>query len=712
MVQPGNSRHPSLTYLISQFLLIAVIVILAVLTPAMYHSNTEMLVTRINNQFSAGDIAPFDIVATHTFYYHDEQATSRVEDEVLRNTPPRFYVSLLDTEQNRMTIMQKVQEKILSGIADDGRRAYIEQVLYELSEEILSNGIYSERDLQESVSLGYTEILTRKAGYSPADQNLDARSIDTLLTVDSLAEYIFSRQYLYEQMGLLEIVREYVSIVRESMTENVHYDSVATTVEQERAVNSVEPVMVRVAEGEQLIQKNSVVTEEMMKRVRAMQLIVHRYSSQQIFGRILFALIITLGSVYAFSQVFIHLKRGRQYTMLFMAGIVVTLLLTYGIIASRAALQVEFLDPLLPVFFLPLFLYVLTGKRRAGMIAAVALAGYMSLYDHATLMSFFFIIAVNFISVYFIRYVSRRIDMIAQWLLTIVSSATVLLILVMVEGLSLRNSGISIALLSANITLSYVFLAFLLPLLELLFNAPTPFRLRELSSSNSPVLLALASHAPGTHAHSLNVAEFAQAAAQAVRADEQLAYVGGLYHDIGKQEHPEYFVENQKDQNKHDELKASLSVAIIKSHVKLGVERGREAKLPQEIIDIIYQHHGTDIIQIFYHEAMKEAAGDKNSTGITAHEFSYNNEIPQTKESAIVMIADSVEAASRSVKKPSHKRYENLVRSVVNGKIERGQLAASRLTMNELELITTALIHSITAKNHIRMQYPKDITED
>jgi len=153
-------------------------------------------------------------------------------------------------------------------------------------------------------------------------------------------------------------------------------------------------------------------------------------------------------------------------------------------------------------------------------------------------------------------------------------------------------------------------------------------------------------------------------------------------------------------------------VAIIKSHVKLGVERGREAKLPQEIIDIIYQHHGTDIIQIFYHEAMKEAAGDKNSTGITAHEYSYNNEIPQTKEAAIVMIADSVEAASRSVKKPSHKRYENLVRSVVNGKIERGQLAASRLTMNELELITTALIHSITAKNHIRMQYPKDITEE
>ena len=302
--------------------------------------------------------------------------------------------------------------------------------------------------------------------------------------------------------------------------------------------------------------------------------------------------------------------------------------------------------------------------------------------------------------------------MIAQWLLTIVSSATVLLILVMVEGLSLRNSGISVALLSANITLSYVFLVFLLPLLELVFNAPTPFRLRELSSSNSPVLLALASHAPGTHAHSLNVAEFAQAAAQAVKADEQLAYVGGLYHDIGKQEHPEYFVENQKDQNKHDELKASLSVAIIKSHVKLGVERGREAKLPQEIIDIIYQHHGTDIIQIFYHEAMKEAAGDKNSTGITAHEYSYNNEIPQTKEAAIVMIADSVEAASRSVKKPSHKRYENLVRSVVNGKIERGQLAASRLTMNELELITTALIHSITAKNHIRMQYPKDITEE
>ncbi len=121
---------------------------------------------------------------------------------------------------------------------------------------------------------------------------------------------------------------------------------------------------------------------------------------------------------------------------------------------------------------------------------------------------------------------------------------------------------------------------------------------------------------------------------------------------------------------------------------------------------------GTDVIQIFYHEAIKEAQSDSKSAGVTEHEYSYNNEIPQTPEAAIVMLCDSVEAASRSVKKPSHKRYEKMVRNVVNGKIERGQLASSRLTMNDLENITTSLTHSITAKNHISMQYPKDIAEE
>ncbi len=708
----GNKTSSSAIYRVTLFVLIALVIVLSVLIPSLYYANTELLITRIEHQFAAGEIAPADITATHTFFYLDEEATQAAREAAVQATLPVFSFSMRDTEQNLLTIHDAVESKIISSITDRGVAEKVRSFLTELTEDIFTQGVYDEGDLNGVMALGYEEIRVTHPSQAPQGFDEEIVSIDSLLTKESLSEYVYTREQLYDRMGYLSFVNEYLVLLGGIAGESVHYDSLNTSLEREQAENEVKPVMVKIEQGEQLIQKNSLVTEQMMKSVEAMQLIVHRFSTQQVLGRIFFSLIITLASMYSISLTFMHEKRSHQYILLFAIGIIVTLLLTFVMIYSRIAQEISFLDPIMPVFLMPLFLSIMTGKKRAGMISAVAIASYMSLYESASVMTFFFIIAVSFISVYFIRYVSRRLDMIFQWIITIVSSVTVLLIHMMVQGLSVQEVGISIGILILNITFSYLIISFLLPLFELLFNAPTPFRLRELANGGSPVLQGLASHAPGTHAHSLIVAEYAQAAAKAIGAEDLLAYVGGLYHDIGKQEHPEYFIENQREENKHDDLKASLSVAIIKSHVKLGVEKGREAKLPQEVIDIIYQHHGTDVIQIFYQEAMKEAQADKNSAHVTEHEYSYNNEIPQTKEAAIVMIADSVEAASRAVKKPSHKRYETVVRNVVNNKIAGGQLAASRLTMNDLEHITASLTHSITAKNHSRMQYPKDAAEE
>ena len=157
-----------------------------------------------------------------------------------------------------------------------------------------------------------------------------------------------------------------------------------------------------------------------------------------------------------------------------------------------------------------------------------------------------------------------------------------------------------------NITASLILVQAFVPLMEYLFNIPTAYRLNELASTDSPILERLGAVAQGTYNHSRNVSELAYQAAKAIGANAMLARVGGVYHDIGKVDHPEYFVENQGTENKHDDIKASLSVAVIKSHVKLGLEKGREAGLPQEVLDIISQHHGNDIIQYFYSEAARK----------------------------------------------------------------------------------------------------------
>ena len=158
-----------------------------------------------------------------------------------------------------------------------------------------------------------------------------------------------------------------------------------------------------------------------------------------------------------------------------------------------------------------------------------------------------------------------------------------------------------------------------------------------------------------------------------------------MYHDIGKADHPDYFVENQANENKHDELKPSLSVAIIKSHVKLGLEKGREAGLPQEVLDIISQHHGNDVIQFFYAAAKDEA--QKAGMEVKIDDFMYNGMPPTFPESAIVMLADCVEAASRTLKKPTPSKYQKLIKSIIMGKIEREQLGDSQLSLTDLDFI-------------------------
>jgi putative nucleotidyltransferase with HDIG domain len=182
-----------------------------------------------------------------------------------------------------------------------------------------------------------------------------------------------------------------------------------------------------------------------------------------------------------------------------------------------------------------------------------------------------------------------------------------------------------------------------------------------------------------------------------------LARVGGYYHDIGKIDQAEYYIENQKEGNKHDELKASLSAAIIKSHVKAGVERARELKLPKEIIDIIAQHHGTSLIRYFYDRAMKD---ERHKSTINREDFCHPGPRPQTKEAAVVMLADTVEAATRTLRKPTRAKLEKFIWELIIDRFQNGELNDSSLTLKELEIIKDNFVHVLTGHFHSRIDYP------
>lgn len=248
---------------------------------------------------------------------------------------------------------------------------------------------------------------------------------------------------------------------------------------------------------------------------------------------------------------------------------------------------------------------------------------------------------------------------------------------------------------------------FVLPLIERAFDITTGMTLIELRDPKQPLLKELQQRAPGSYNHSLNVATIAEAAAAAVGADTLLTYAGALYHDIGKMNKPEYFVENQWGGiNKHDKLSPAMSLLVIVGHVKDGMEMAREYGLPKSLQQFIEAHHGTTLVEYFFHRARKQAEGTDGGESPRELEYRYPGPKPHSREVAILMIADAVESASRTLSEPTPARIDQLVREIANRRLLDGQFDECDLTLSELHDIVGAVSKSLASSYHGRVVYP------
>jgi putative nucleotidyltransferase with HDIG domain len=263
--------------------------------------------------------------------------------------------------------------------------------------------------------------------------------------------------------------------------------------------------------------------------------------------------------------------------------------------------------------------------------------------------------------------------------------------------LSLLKVCLFNGIISAGIALTF------LPIFEYIFKVVTSISLLELSDFNHPLLRRLILEAPGTYQHSLVVANLSEAASENIGANSLLARVGAYYHDIGKMDKSNYFVENLVGyKDAHKDLKPSMSKLIIMNHVKEGVELAKKYRLNPRIIDFIAQHHGRTLVYYFYHRAKTLEPGGKHE-----EEYRYLGPRPQSKETAIVALADTLEAQSRSLEEPTPSRIEEMVREVVRKRFYEGELDASNLTLKDLEKITRSFIRVLNAIFHTRINYPK-----
>jgi putative nucleotidyltransferase with HDIG domain len=266
---------------------------------------------------------------------------------------------------------------------------------------------------------------------------------------------------------------------------------------------------------------------------------------------------------------------------------------------------------------------------------------------------------------------------------------------------NLRFALTAVGIATASGVVSTALCLFLLPLFESAFGITTDLTLLELSDLNHPLLRRMSLESPGTYHHSQVVGSLAEGGARSIDANSLLARVGANFHDIGKMLKPRYYVENQSGENKHDDLSPSMSALVIAAHVKDGMELGRQWGLPKEVVAYIPEHHGTSVMQYFYHKALETESGT-----VKVDDFRYPGPKPQTKETAIVMLADGVEASTRSLRRPTPSRVREMVRKIIDRKMGEGELDESGLSLRDLARIREAFIPILVGIHHQRVAYP------
>ncbi|PIE70351.1 MAG: HD family phosphohydrolase [Deltaproteobacteria bacterium] len=482
-----------------------------------------------------------------------------------------------------------------------------------------------------------------------------------------------------------------------------------------QAAEAVKPVLYKIKAGEMLLREGERVTPLHLMKLKALSTEVRSKTVDATFRNIGMAglvILILTGSCMVLRQTHPHIQIHQNKDILFLVSLLFLCLgaakITLLITAAPLTGPIGGSPPSLPIpYGLPIAAGAMTVSLFMGFEAAFAFAlilGLMagSLFPFPLEATVFFIITGTMAAYWIQECRERRVFIHTGFklgVLNICLASLLNLFLGQLSGITLLFSWIAgfVAGIVAGVVTSGI-----VPLVELLFDYTTDIKLLELGNPDKPLLRRLMIKAPGTYNHSIIVGTLAEAAAAEVGANPLMARVCGYYHDIGKLKKPHYFIENQTDgKNRHDKLAPSMSALILTEHIKNGVETARKYKLGKPVIDTIQQHHGTSVIRFFYEKARKL----KGDQAVNEADFRYPGPLPQTREAAIVMIADMVEAASRTLDNPTPARIQGLVQNLVNKVFSDGQLDECDLTLRDLHRIAKSFIQILTGIHHHRIKY-------
>lgn len=515
-------------------------------------------------------------------------------------------------------------------------------------------------------------------------------------------QHITSSAFSYQAKEIIKLVT--INAIRP----NLIYNFEATDKAIKEAVDAVQPVQKTIKAGEIIVREGNRVTPEQISILE--QLGIQRSKSYPltligvaIFVLLTFWVIIEFIRRY-YNEIYQNEMQMLLIGLIFIIILLVARFLTVIKIGDQPELN-ALMGYLAPVAAGSMLLAILLDNRLAFFITVI-MSIYVGLLTEGT--QLFYGIAAfmgGTAGIFKVYRLSQTSDLAKSGLFVAIVNIITITTLSFIGGtVTLNILLVGIVIGAVNGILSAILMIGVLPYLETAFSITSMIKLLELSNPNHYLLRRLLLEAPGTYHHSLMVGNLAEASAETIGANSLLVRVGSYYHDIGKIKRPEYFVENQRGfDNPHEKIAPALSALIITSHVKEGVELAREANLPPLIIDFIEQHHGNSLAKYFYNKALEE----DGEGGVSEDGFRYEGPRPRSKEVALVMLADSVEAAVRSLKEPTSENIKEMVDNIIKDKLDDGQLELSDLTFRDLHTISNSFCTVLEGIYHKRIEYPE-----
>ena len=646
-------------------------------------------------------ISKRDIIAQKTITVIDTKRTEQHRQEVVQNIEPilipaedEFIKVNLDTLQ---TSIKQIRQKDVSDLTKKDELGLLFDISSKDKKAYLANYllITSDSELQkifDKAKITLVKVLNVGITESSYENGKLDKIIQRNIPVNTPRNQI----------------TVITALLKEIITPNLVVDDLATEIAKKNAQNSVKPYEVVFHQGDKIVFEGEPVTKLKKDALREAGYNVLEINFWGIFGMFILILL----------SIFIFLQYEKNFEKIYYESHHLTIIGFMAIfIAVIAVLMPTGFSPYILPF--PAFMIILSvfTNARIALCASMLELAILTIglhYGIEFVASFMILNTLSMIAISKIKF-SKRFDLIITGLKISLAGVVIVASVYMLEKFLIDVDNFLILrdllLIFVNGLLSGMIALGTLPILESSFGIITPYGLAELADHNQPLLKRLQFEAPGTYHHSLLVSNLAEAAAEAIGANPILARVGSFYHDIGKLKRPLFFVENQSYfgiENPHTKLNPRLSKMVITAHPKDGVEIAKENHLPSIIHNFILQHHGEGLASYFYNQAVAEE-GIEN---VKEEQFRYTGPKPNMKETAILMIADAVESAVRSLKTPSNEEIEQIIDKIIKERLNDGQFSDCPLTLKDLKVIATTFNRILRGMQHNRIKYQQSIDKD